>query len=138
MTLSGIMLGARSMEYEAKLITFACSPSVITGDPVASICATVSRTASSKSASRRSGDVVLSSTASINALGRGMLPMGSVGMGLMFDSAARVGRPDAERGEIQSRSAMSRPNGTAWLEATSSVARRHPRQREPFVLRAHR
>ena len=61
--------------YVAKL-GFRCSPSLITGEPVASSSLIVSRTASSKSAS--AGPPFCS--AATSSAGRGMLPIGSVGI----------------------------------------------------------
>ncbi len=70
------------MGYVAKL-GLRCSPSVTIGEPVASNCSIVSRTASSKSSSSRSREMLPAPNAAIpssSAGGRGMLPIGSVGM----------------------------------------------------------
>src|SRR5258708_31007045 len=78
---------------------FVCSPSVITGDPVASNFATVSRTASLPIDSNSSRDKLprsYCSKAVMTFCGRGILPIGSVGMVISKprrDSAARPTLP---------------------------------------------
>ena len=62
---------------------FVCSPSVITGDPVASNCSIVSRTASMHINANSPCDMLPRSyctKAVISFCGRGMLPIGSVGI----------------------------------------------------------
>src|ERR1700676_5538786 len=81
-TPSGARFGRPSMGYVAKL-GLPCSPSVITGEPVASNSSMVSRTARSTTARYASGRIrpaANSWAAFISSGGRGVLPMGSVGI----------------------------------------------------------
>jgi hypothetical protein len=81
-TPSGAKLVSPARGYVAKL-GLRCSPSVTTGDPSATSRATVSRTASSYRASSSSapvGPAAWSATAASSSAGRGMLPIGSVGI----------------------------------------------------------
>ena len=52
----------------------------MTGEPVASNCLTVSRTAASYAAAREGSSPPMRVAASISEAGRGMLPIGSVGI----------------------------------------------------------
>src|SRR4051794_29528630 len=64
-----------------------CSPSLITGEPVASKRSIVSRSAASYCSSSSACDAPRA-TASISSGGRGMLPIGSVGIAMGRRSAA--------------------------------------------------
>ena len=83
---SGWVFGSPSTEYVQKLWYFRCSPSVITGDPSPRSARTVSRMAISYRGSRLGSSWSFPAMASISSSGRGMLPIGSVGMVIFFDS----------------------------------------------------
>src|SRR4051812_12812469 len=86
---SGGVFGKPCTQYVQKLWYLRCSPSVITGDLVASNLFTVSRTASSYSASSLGSDPSPDLlTAEIKPRGRGTLPTGSVGMCTSCDWSA--------------------------------------------------
>jgi hypothetical protein len=83
-----------------------CSPSVITGEPVASNSLTVSRTAASYSALSVGLSPPSFATASMRCTGREILPIGSVGM----DMRTREHTP-AGRANVKSRDALSGKSG---------------------------
>src|SRR5687767_2666905 len=75
------MLGKPCTQYVQKLWYFRCSPSEITGEPVASNSSTVWRIASSYKGERvGSASSPAASIALSSEIGRGMLPIGSVGI----------------------------------------------------------
>src|SRR5580698_1425722 len=77
---SGAVFGSPWTQYVQKLWYFRCSPSVMTGEPVASNRAMVSRIASSYSGPSAGSAPSDIATASINHGGLGILPIGSVGI----------------------------------------------------------
>src|SRR5688500_9236145 len=77
---SGAVFSRPWTEYVQKLSYLRCSPSVITGDPVASKRSMVSLTAASYWGSSFGSAISPAATAEINSGGRGILPIGSVGI----------------------------------------------------------
>jgi hypothetical protein len=86
---SGAVLGSPCTAYVQKLWYLRCSPSVMTGEPVASKRATVSATAASYIGSRDGSSGPRRSIWSRSSVGRGMLPTGSVGISNMAPPGSR-------------------------------------------------